>query len=49
VIRGDMLVTEGEMLEAEDVAKAALFLMGDESRHITGQVLMIDGGWAVSS
>jgi 3-oxoacyl-[acyl-carrier protein] reductase len=28
----------------EDVAEAALFLMSDASRHITGETLMIDGG-----
>jgi NAD(P)-dependent dehydrogenase (short-subunit alcohol dehydrogenase family) len=38
----------GAMLDAEDVAAAALFLLGDESRHITGQVLGVDGGWSVS-
>jgi NAD(P)-dependent dehydrogenase (short-subunit alcohol dehydrogenase family) len=38
----------GGMLEAADVAHAALFLLGDESRHITGQVVSVDGGWSVS-
>lgn len=38
----------GGMLEAKDVAEAALFLLGDESRHITGQVFAVDGGWTVS-
>ena len=37
-----------DLIEAEDVARAALFLMGDESRHITGQVMTVDGGWSVS-
>jgi len=36
------------MLDANDVAGTALFLLGDESRHITGQVVSVDGGWAVS-
>ncbi len=36
------------LIEAEDVARAALFLLGDESRHITGQVMTVDGGWSVS-
>ena len=38
----------GGMLDAVDVAGAALFLLGDESRHITGQVVTVDGGWEVS-
>jgi NAD(P)-dependent dehydrogenase (short-subunit alcohol dehydrogenase family) len=38
----------GAMLEAGDIARAALFLLGEESRHITGQVLAVDGGWTVS-
>ena len=29
---------------AEDVAEAAVFLLGDGARHITGQVLGVDGG-----
>ena len=29
---------------AQDVANAALFLLGDESRWMTGQVLGVDGG-----
>ena len=37
-----------DLIEAEDVARAALFLLGDESRHITGQVMTVDGGWSVS-
>ena len=37
-----------DLLEAEDVAKAALFLLGNLSRHITGEVLAVDGGWQVS-
>lgn len=38
----------GGMLEAGDVAETALFLLGEQSRHITGQVVGVDGGWAVS-
>lgn len=37
-----------DLLEAEDVAKAALFLLGNDSRHITGEVLTVDGGWRLS-
>ena len=29
----------------EDVAKAAVFLVSEEARQITGQSLVVDGGW----
>lgn len=32
-----------------DVASAALFFLSREARHITGQTLVIDGGWTVVS
>ena len=35
-------------IEASEIAKAALFLLTDESRHITGQVIPVDAGWSVS-
>ena len=35
-------------LTVEDIAKAALFLLSDQSRHITGQVMTVDGGWTVT-
>jgi len=38
----------GGLLEADDVAQAALFLLGEKSRHVTGQVIAVDGGWTVS-
>jgi glucose 1-dehydrogenase len=28
-----------------DVAAAVLFLASDEARHVTGQTLLVDGGW----
>jgi NAD(P)-dependent dehydrogenase (short-subunit alcohol dehydrogenase family) len=40
-------LSEG-MLDSADVARTALFLLGEQSRHMTGQVVGIDGGWAVS-
>jgi NAD(P)-dependent dehydrogenase (short-subunit alcohol dehydrogenase family) len=36
------------MLTAEDVAKSACFLLRRDSSPITGQVVTVDGGWAVS-
>lgn len=37
-----------DMIEADDVARASLFLLGDESKMITGDVLTVDAGWRVS-
>jgi NAD(P)-dependent dehydrogenase (short-subunit alcohol dehydrogenase family) len=39
----------GEMMDPREVAHAAVFLLSDESRAITGQVLKVDGGWSVAS
>jgi NAD(P)-dependent dehydrogenase (short-subunit alcohol dehydrogenase family) len=35
-------------LAADDIAHGAIYLLGSESRAVTGQVLVIDGGWSVS-
>lgn len=37
-----------DLIDADDVASASLFLLGSESRMITGDVLTVDGGWCVS-
>ena len=34
----------GRMGEAEDIAKAALFLASDMASYITGAVIPVDGG-----
>jgi 3-oxoacyl-[acyl-carrier protein] reductase len=34
----------GRIAEPEDVASVVVFLCSDESRHITGQVIFVDGG-----
>ena len=36
------------MVDPEDVAHTALFLLGDTARTITGQVVTVDGGWSVT-
>jgi len=41
-------LTKG-MLTAEDVAKTACFLLRRDSSPITGQIVTVDGGWAVSA
>lgn len=33
----------------KDIAHAALFLLSPSSRHITGQTLLVDGGWTAVS
>jgi len=38
----------GGMVDAEDVARAALFLLSEEARSITGEVLAVDAGWRVT-
>lgn len=39
----------GRPAKVADIAHAALFLVSDEARHITGQSLVIDGGWTSTS
>lgn len=35
----------GRPATVEDIAAAAMFLTSDQARHITGQTLIVDGGW----
>ena len=37
-----------DLIAAEDVAQAALFLLSDKARTITGEILTVDGGWQIS-
>ena len=39
----------GEMMDPDEVAKAAIYFLSDESRVVTGQYLAVDGGWSVIS
>jgi NAD(P)-dependent dehydrogenase (short-subunit alcohol dehydrogenase family) len=36
------------LLDPDDIARAAVFLLGPSAEMITGQVLGVDGGWEVS-
>jgi 3-oxoacyl-[acyl-carrier protein] reductase len=39
----------GRPASVSDIAHAALFLVSPEAKHITGQTLVIDGGWTATS
>lgn len=35
----------GKAAEVTDIAAATLFFLSDQAKHITGQTLVVDGGW----
>jgi NAD(P)-dependent dehydrogenase (short-subunit alcohol dehydrogenase family) len=35
----------GGMIDAEDVARVAIFLLSEDARSVTGEVLAVDAGW----
>jgi NAD(P)-dependent dehydrogenase (short-subunit alcohol dehydrogenase family) len=43
------LTPMGRPAKVTDIANAALFLISDEARHVTGQNLVVDGGWTCIS
>jgi len=47
-VRRKQPLVEG-FLTADDVASAAIYLLSDDARAVTGQCLAVDGGWSVTS
>ena len=43
------LTPMGRPASVADIAHAAMFLVSDKARHITGQTLIVDGGWTCIS
>ena len=43
------LIPDGKTAMPVDIAKAAMFLLSPDASHITGQTLVIDGGWTAVS
>ena len=43
------ITPNGRCATTEDIAHTALFLLSDEAQHITGQTLIVDGGWTSTS
>jgi NAD(P)-dependent dehydrogenase (short-subunit alcohol dehydrogenase family) len=39
------MIPLGQLADVEDVARAVVFLAGPGGRMITGQSLIVDGGW----
>ncbi|CAD6222712.1 unnamed protein product [Miscanthus lutarioriparius] len=47
ILERDMHEMVGPVLEAEDIARAALYLASDEAKYVNGHNLVVDGGYTV--
>ncbi len=43
------LTPMGRAANVSDIAQTAMFLVSDNAKHITGQSLVVDGGWTCIS
>jgi 3-oxoacyl-[acyl-carrier protein] reductase len=41
------MIPLARMGEPEDIANAVIFLASDKSSYITGQTIIVDGGWTL--
>ncbi|EER99867.1 momilactone A synthase [Sorghum bicolor] len=48
IVERDMNEMVGPVLEAEDIARAALYLASDEAKYVNGHNLVVDGGYTVN-
>lgn len=48
-VRADFVTRQpmGRLGSAEEIAFAAVYLASDESEFVTGQAMVIDGGWSI--
>lgn len=47
--RAERSAVLGRVAEPEDVARVVVFLCSDDARHVTGQVILVDGGLTLGS
>jgi NAD(P)-dependent dehydrogenase (short-subunit alcohol dehydrogenase family) len=47
-VRSKQPLDGGRIGQANDLDGAAVYLLSDAARFVTGQVLAVDGGWGVS-
>ncbi|CAN6200172.1 unnamed protein product [Urochloa humidicola] len=48
IVEEDLNEMVGPVLEAEDIARAALYLASDEAKYVNGHNLVVDGGFTVN-